>query len=236
LDRLEPPGIGRLAALWLATALAAAGVAASITAVYLGMRDLMVESGGACASGGPYVIANECSSGQVALLSGGLVAMLVFAGVHAAVEHWADGPRIGWPAIVAVLFLALGWNFIDLGLDPPREDGSSAGWLVSGVVFWLMAAGFLAPAAMRAVEWVRRGGEPEEPIFKEATVRAVVPSGSTTAPTGVAPAGAGGSSTTALTGGVPTGAPPSVPPTGVPAADVPKRLVVPPRAPDELGS
>jgi hypothetical protein len=222
---LEPPGIGRLTALWLATALAAAGVAASITAVYVGMRDLMVESGGACASGGPYVIANECSSGQVVLLSGGIVAMLVFAGVHAAVEHWADGPRIGWPAIVAVLFLALGWNFIDLGLDPPRQDGSAAGWLVSGVVFWLMAAGFLAPAALRAVEWVRRGGEPEEPMFKEATVRANLSAPRAT-----------GSSTTALTDVAPAAAPPSVPPAGVPAADVPKRLVVPPRAPDEFGS
>ena len=127
MDRLDAP---RLAALWLGTAVAAAGVAASITAVYLGMRDLMVESGGACASGGPYEIANECSSGQIALLFGGIVAMLLFAGLHAAVTHWADGPRVGWPAITGVLFLVLGWNFIDLGLDPPQEDGTSVGWLV----------------------------------------------------------------------------------------------------------
>jgi hypothetical protein len=227
LDRLEPPGVGRLAALWVGTALAAAGVAASITAVYLGMRDLMVESGGACASGGPYEIANQCSSGQVALLSGGIVAMLVFAALHAAVEHWADGPRIGWPAIVGVMFLALGWNFVDLGLDPPRKEGTDIGWLVSGVLFWAMAVGFLAPATMRAVEWLRRRGEPEEPMFKEATVRAVL-GGGRTPPSGPA--------TTALTGGAPTGPPPSVPPAGVPAADVPKRLVVPPRAPDEFGS
>jgi hypothetical protein len=204
---LEPPGLGRLTALWLGTALAAAGLAASITAVYLGMRDLMVESGGACASGGPYVIANECSSGQIGLLAGGIVAMLVFAALHAALEHWADGPRIGWPAIVGALFLALGWNFIDLGLDPPRDDGSSVGWLVSGVVFWLMAVGFLAPAAIRAAEWLRRGGESEPPVFRPATVRAAV------APT------AGGQ-----------------PPTGIPAADAPTRLVVPPRGPDDLGS
>ncbi len=210
MDRLEPPGIARLAALWLGTALAAAGVAASITAVYLGMRNLMVESGGACASGGPYVIANECSSGQTGLLFGGVVALLLFAGLHAAVEHWADGPRIGWPAIVAVLFLVLGWNFVDLGLDPPRADGTSAGWLVSGVVFWLMAVGFLAPAAMRAAEWLRRGGEPEAVMFTPATVRAAVP-GSTTASTDVGAA-------------------------GVSASDVPTRLVVPPRLPGDPGS
>jgi hypothetical protein len=203
VDRLDAP---RLAALWLGTAVAAAGVAASITAVYLGMRDLMVESGGACASGGPYEIANECSSGQIALLFGGIVAMLLFAGLHAAVTHWADGPRVGWPAIVGVLFLVLGWNFIDLGLDPPQDDGTSVGWLVSGVVFWLMAVGFLAPAAMRAVEWLRRGGEPEPELFRPATVRAAGPA-------------------------VP-GAPPAAAP---PRADVPARLVLPPRGPDDPG-
>jgi hypothetical protein len=206
LDRLEPPGVGRLTALWLGTALAAAGVAAGITAVYLGMRDLMRESGGTCASGGPYEIANECSSGQVGLLFGGIVAVLVFMALHAALEHWADGPRIGWPAISGVLFLALGWNFIDLGLDPPQADGTSIGWLVSGVVFWLMAVGFLAPAAMRAAEWLRRGGGPEPALFTPATVRAAAPI-----------AGA-------------------QPPAAAPPAVVPTRLVVPPRGPDDPGS
>jgi hypothetical protein len=203
---LEPPGVGRLTALWLGTALAAAGVAAGIAAVYVAMRDLMVESGGTCASGGPYVIANECSSGQIGLLVGGIFAVLVFTAVHAAMEHWADGPRVGWPAIMGLLFLALGWNFIDLGLDPPRDDGSAVGWLVSGVVFWLMGVGFMAPAAMRAAEWLRRGGAPEPMMFSQATVRAAAP---------------------------PPGTQPPLP---APAAVVPARLVVPPRAPDDPGS
>ena len=204
MDRLDAP---RLVGLWLGTAVAAAGVAAGITAVYLGMRDLMVESGGVCASGGPYEIANECSSGQIALLFGGIVGMLLFTGLHAAVTHWADGPRIGWPAISGVLFLVLGWNFIDLGLDPPQDDRTSVGWLVSGVVFWLMAVGFLAPAALRAAEWLRRGGEPEEPLFRAATVRAADPA--------------------------PPAADPAAPPV---RADVPVRLVLPPRGPDDPGA
>jgi hypothetical protein len=203
---LEPAGVGRLTALWLGTALAAAGVAAGITAVYIAMRDLMQESGGTCASGGPYEIANQCSSGQIGLLVGGILAVLVFTALHAAMEHWADGPRIGWPAIIGVLFLALGWNFIDLGLDPPRDDGSAIGWLVSGVVFWLMAVGFLAPAAMRAAEWLRRGGAPEPVMFSQATVRAAPP---------------------------PAGTQPSV---AAPAAVVPARLVVPPSTPDDPAS
>jgi hypothetical protein len=200
---LEPAGVGRLTALWLGTALAAAGVTAGITAVYIAMRDLMQESGGTCASGGPYEIANQCSSGQIGLLVGGILAVLVFTALHAAMEHWADGPRIGWPAIMGVLFLALGWNFIDLGLDPPRDDGSAIGWLVSGVVFWLMAVGFLAPAAMRAAEWLRRGGAPEPVMFSQATVRAAPPPAGTQAP---------------MT---------------APAAVVPARLVVPPSTPDD---
>ena len=203
---MEPPGLGRLTALWLGTALAAAGVAAGITAVYVGMRDLMVESGGTCASGGPYEIANECSSGQIGLLFGGIVALLVFTALHAAMEHWADGPRIGWPAIMGVLFLVLGWNFIDLGLDPPRDDGTSIGWLVCGVVFWLMAIGFFAPAGMRAAEWLRRGGEPEPVVFSQATVRAAPPP------------------------------PGTQPPVAAPAAVVPARLVIPPSAPDDPGA
>jgi hypothetical protein len=203
---LEPPRIGRLTALWLGTALAAAGVAAGITAVYVGMRDLMEESGGTCATGGPYEIANQCSSGQIGLLFGGIVAVLVFTAIHAAMEHWADGPRIGWPAIMGMLFLALGWNFIDLGLDPPQDDGSAIGWLVSGAAFWLMAAGFLAPAAMRAAEWLRRGGAPEPVMFSKATVRATAPPQS------------------------------AQPPAAAPRAVVPTRLVMPPRAPDDPGS
>jgi hypothetical protein len=228
LDRLDAP---RLAALWLGTLAAAAGVAASITAVYLGMRDLMVESGGVCASGGPYEIANECSSGQMALLFGGIVAMLLFTGLHAAVTHLAHGPRIGWPAISGVLFLALGWNFIDLGLDPPQEEGTSVGWLVSGVVFWLMAVGFLAPAAMRAKEWLSRGGEPEPPLFRAATVQAA---GEGAVRAGGSPAGAARGGRAADPAADPAAGP--VRPDAPVRADVPVRLVLPPRGPDDPGA
>ena len=40
-----------------------------------------------------------------------------------------------WPA----LFLSLGWNFLDYGLDPPGpDDGLVWGWLVCAVIFFLM--------------------------------------------------------------------------------------------------
>jgi hypothetical protein len=80
---------------------------------------------------------------------------------------------LGLPAIGGLLFLALGWNFIEFGLDPPGGEGTVWGWLIPGVLFWVMALGFMAPAAARALEWLRRGGEPEPPVFSRATVTAV---------------------------------------------------------------
>jgi tetrahydromethanopterin S-methyltransferase subunit D len=164
--------MGRRTAALLGVALSATGVGAAITAVYLGMRDLM-RQGGFCASGGPYEISSECTSGQVGLLLGGIAGLLVFAALHSALTDWADGPKIGLPAICGLLFAALGWNFIEFGADPPQGGGTVWGWLIPGVLFWLMAVGFAAPAAARSVEWLRRGGGPEPPVFSRATVRAV---------------------------------------------------------------
>jgi hypothetical protein len=164
--------MGRLGAAWLGVALSAAGVGAAITGAYLGMRDVM-RQGGFCASGGPYEISSECTSGQVALLFGAIAALLVFAVLHSALTDWVDGPKVGLPAICGLLFVALGWNFIEFGTDPPQGGGTVEGWVIPGVLFWLMAVGFVAPAVARAVEWLRRGGEPEGPVFSRATVRAV---------------------------------------------------------------
>lgn len=48
------------------------------------------------------------------------------------------GPKLwalAWPA----LFLSLGWNFLDFGLDPaPPSEGVDPGFLTCGVVFVLM--------------------------------------------------------------------------------------------------
>ena len=162
----------RLGAAWLGVALSAAGVGAAITCVYLGMRDLM-RQGGFCASGGPYEISSECTSGQVGLLLGGVLGLLVFAALHAALTAWVAGPKVGWPAICALLFAALGWNFIEFGIDPPDGGGTVWGWVIPGALFWLMAFGFAAPAAARAADWLRRGGGAEPPVFSRATVRAV---------------------------------------------------------------
>jgi hypothetical protein len=160
---------------------AATGFAASLTAVYRGMRDVMVTSGGFCARGGPYVVANECGTGQTALLVIGIFAMLVFGAALAAALARSDAPVFGAAAVMwAALFGSLGWNFLDLGFDAPGPQSTAGGWIVCGVIFWLMAAGGLVPAVVLAAGWLRRGGEPEpapdiRPLVMAAVLEPVTP-------------------------------------------------------------
>jgi hypothetical protein len=112
-----------------------AGASAGLTLLFLGMRAVM-EIGGACAEGGPFVPVRPCPEGVPLVMIGGIWGGLVFAGVYA----WQSF-RHGIPNVVALLwpalFLSLGWNFLEFGLDPPG-GGLSAGWLVCAVVFGLM--------------------------------------------------------------------------------------------------
>lgn len=119
--------------------LGVAGLAASLTIVFLGMRAVM-DVGGFCAEGGPYEIQTHCPEGTVVLLP-----LSIFAGLgSAALTAW-KGAQIGGPfaALVALawpaLFISLGWNFLEYGLWPPGEEGGIVwGWLIPGVVFEVM--------------------------------------------------------------------------------------------------
>jgi hypothetical protein len=162
----------RFAAL-AGAAVATAGFAVALAAVYDGMREVMVEAGGFCASGGPYEIAQECSDEQIALLAGGIVGMLVCWGVFAGFASWAGWGALGGSLLMwGALFGVLGWNFVDLGLDPPGPDERAWGWIVSGAVFWLLALGGLVPALAMATVRLRNGGAPEPPAPGEPLVRA----------------------------------------------------------------
>jgi hypothetical protein len=135
----------------LLTLLAAAGLAASITLVFLAMRAVM-DIGGACADGGPYVSAQPCPDGVPLLLIAGMFGIFLFGGMGL----WLGGrlggwygalPLLGWPA----LFLSLGWNFIDYGIiSPPPGEGIVWGWLIPGVVFLLMGG---IPLALAIPAW-----------------------------------------------------------------------------------
>lgn len=157
----------------------ATGFAASLTCLYRGMREVMVNNGGFCASGGPYQInpGQVCDSNVVLLLFGGVFAGLIFAGVLAFATYRFDSDISGLPLLLwAALFGALGWNFIELGLNPPARMNGAVGWIISGVVFWLMALGGLIPGLIMFFQSFRSAGRPqqERSLFSEPLVRADV--------------------------------------------------------------
>lgn len=158
----------------------AAGFAACLTGVYMAMRDLMINSGGACASGGPYAINPDqvCSAGQTGLLMGGIVLGLVFSGILVWGSESYTGSYMGVGLLLwAALFGALGFNFIQLGFNPPESLTSGAtGYIICGVVFWLMALGGLIPGLMTIGGYFKDSANPEDakPTFDPPIVRANV--------------------------------------------------------------
>lgn len=168
---------------WLAligVVVSAAGFVAFLMALYSGMRDVMVGNGGFCASGGPYAIAggHNCTSGDIHLIFGGVMGMLVAGLAYAIFSGIAGGSVMGGSMLMwAALFGALGWNFIDTG----RHGHGS---IFTGVVFWLMAAGGLIIALVMALGYLRRGGPVEPPHFDpDSIVRAVKPGATPQQPT-----------------------------------------------------
>jgi hypothetical protein len=117
-----------------------AGVAAAITIIFLGDRAVM-DVGGNCADGGPYVSARPCPGGvALAMLVGflgGLAALGLAAWKGAAIGDGASSVvLLAWPA----LFGVLGLSFLQSGFDPPGDDpGWAWGYLITGVVFVAMA-------------------------------------------------------------------------------------------------
>lgn len=133
-----PAGVpARVVAL---AALGYAGGVMGITLVFLGMRAVM-DIGGMCADGGPYVSAQSCPAAAEAALPLGIVAIILF-GLLAQVNGvriggiWSAAGLLGW----AALFGLLGWNFMEYGVFAPPVGGIEWGWAICGIVFWAMAA------------------------------------------------------------------------------------------------
>jgi len=170
-------------ALWILGSLFL--VAAGITSLFLGMRSVM-DIGGACASGGPFVPVQPCPEGVPMLMIGG-----IWIGMMAAFAYGWSSLGAGIPSFVGLfwpaLFMSLGWNFLQYAFDPPFGEGVVYGWLIPGIIFelmgvvplWLMfktvgltpsstrVRSMLAPpgakamaTAMRAVVDARKAGTP----------------------------------------------------------------------------
>ena len=125
---------------WGSAAIYLVGVAAlafCITLLWFGMRAVM-DLGGFCASGGPYVVAVECPDAVLAttplsIFGGFAAAGLMIWGGTALGGSWMSLVFLAWPA----LFLSLGWNFLEYGFFPP-DGGWIWSWLFCGAVFVLM--------------------------------------------------------------------------------------------------
>lgn len=119
--------------------LGVAGLAASITLIWLGMRAVL-GVGGFCAEGGPYVIETHCPPGVAVGMTLAFPGLFLFGGLMlwkgmALGEPYPYLALLAWPA----LFLSLGWNFLEFGVNPPGEGGGLAlGWIIPGVLFVLM--------------------------------------------------------------------------------------------------
>ena len=113
-------------------------VSAGITLLFLGMRSVM-DIGGACASGGPFVPVQPCPDGVPALMIGG-----IWIGMLAAFAYGWSSLSAGIPSFVGLLwpalFMSLGWNFLQYAFDPPFGEGPVWGWLLPGIIFELMGA------------------------------------------------------------------------------------------------
>jgi hypothetical protein len=128
-------------------------MATCLTWAFFAMRAVM-NVGGACADGGPYVSAQPCPDGA-ALIAIAIPVMLVTAMVGSVAAISLDAPNLLVP-MWGVLFGSLGWNFLDFGITGPNLVW---GWIVCGVVFELMAL----PALLAILASIKNAVLPPDP-------------------------------------------------------------------------
>lgn len=150
-DESAPHPSRRDVALFL---LAMAGLAASITLMFLAMRAVM-DIGGSCAEGGPYVIEQHCPAGSALAMFLGAFGIFGWGGLGLWTGHNIGGaygglPFLAWPA----LFISLGWNFLQYGFSPGEGSRWEWGFLIPGVLFVLMG-GVPLVAVLLARSWAR---------------------------------------------------------------------------------
>ena len=127
----RPLPLIRLTALVISVAL----IALTLVWTYLGMRAIM-DIGGACATGGPYVPVQPCPEGESVMLSVAIPVLLLATFAATGVAVTLGAPTLLLPMWL-LLFGSLGWNFLEYSF--PADGGIVWGWLVCGVMFEAMA-------------------------------------------------------------------------------------------------
>jgi hypothetical protein len=135
-------------------------IGTTITWAFFSMRAVM-GVGGSCADGGPYVSAQSCPDGSW-LIAVAIPVMLLTAMFGSLVAMSVKAPNL-LVLMWALLFGSLGWNFLEFGL----EGGTVWGWLVCGVLFWLMAA----PAVLAMLVVLKRAVVPSASSTADARAR-----------------------------------------------------------------
>jgi hypothetical protein len=140
------------------------GFVVCLTLIFESMRAVM-DVGGFCAEGGASEIRQHCPAGVAWVMPVAIFGGVISLAVGALGVFSQGGPRpyvFAWSA----LFLALGWNFLEYGFDPPG-GGTEAGWLVCGFVFVAMGGvPLLFLLSRTAARWALRGppnGPPPRP-------------------------------------------------------------------------
>lgn len=157
----EAPSVRR----WVLMVVGLAGTVACLSILFLSMRAVM-DVGGRCVSGNSGLNLPPCPDGVAGLMVGSIFLGLGFLALYALN---AIGPNLVWLAWPA-LFISLGWNFLQYGIDPPGpESGPIWGWLICAVVFIAMG---VVPLVI-GIAVIRSGGTPG-PLSAPAKVRAAV--------------------------------------------------------------
>jgi len=120
---------------------------------FFAMRAVM-DVGGSCADGGPYVSAQPCPGGA-GLIAIAIPVMIITAMVGSAAALSLSAPNLLIP-MWGILFGSLGWNFLEAGTTGPHLDWS---WIVCGVVFELMAL----PALLGILAGIKNAVLPPNP-------------------------------------------------------------------------
>lgn len=124
-----------------------------LTLLFFGMRGVM-DLGGFVAQGGPYEIAHPAPD-WVWIVPAAIVGGFLVGGINLMAAHRAGGYSLVLP-VWCVLFLSLGWNFLEYGLRPPDGDGLAWGWLVCAALFLVMGLAPLLGSVIGLNDYLKR--------------------------------------------------------------------------------